>query len=655
MKRWLLVLLLLLPLAAAQEPFTYDSLTVDGLIINPITIQALTTRATISSLDANISWYPRDLPGQDVLFFTTVPEGTVTDSGVLFSLRRPSPGDYSFDMEYQVKTYSDITPVTKKVRFPLPPLSSDLRVYLQETDTIDENDDIRRLAADLAAGEDDLFIVVAKIAAWTKEHIEYDLTTLSVEASQPSTWVLQNRQGVCDEMTNLFISFLRSLGVPARFVSGLSYTNSELFADPWGAHGWAEVYFPTVGWVPFDVTYGQLGWVDATHVVFSEGIDGGKYATSYEWMGRDMQVQALGMQLDADIAEYGHLLEPLLLVTVSAAGAEVGIGSYNVITATLSNPSKRYVADEVLIGHVEGYQLLDADRQVVVLAPGGRTSVYWRLRVDPLLDPGFLYTFPLVVQTMRGASGGASFVAATGKRMLSGQWADQYVENAAGEDSSTYALQVSLSCDVVGNALPRPGEPVDILCSLANNGQTSLKAVSLCMEAECTTLDVPVGGVAHRGFSPVFGAPSVYALSFSAVHSLFEKYAYVSVEVIDEPLVLIHNLSFPSSIDYAGEGVVHFEVSHLGGSPARSARVTLAGPRMQKSWSFDALSGTKVFDISVPGDALLSKGGSFSVEVSYLDERSVAHSLEEPFFIRMGEAAWYQELLLWIVTFFEGG
>ena len=72
--------------------------------------------------------------------------------------------------------------------------------------------------------------------------------------TEPATWVYDNRQGVCDELTGLFISMLRELGIPARFVSGVSYTNLPEFAKPWGGHGWAEVWFPDVGWVPFDVT-----------------------------------------------------------------------------------------------------------------------------------------------------------------------------------------------------------------------------------------------------------------------------------------------------------------------------------------------------------------------------------------------------------------
>ena len=59
---------------------------------------------------------------------------------------------------------------------------------------------------------------------------------------------------------------LRAVGVPAKFVSGVAYTDSPLFTERWGGHGWAEVYFPEIGWVAFDPTFGEFGWIDVGHI-----------------------------------------------------------------------------------------------------------------------------------------------------------------------------------------------------------------------------------------------------------------------------------------------------------------------------------------------------------------------------------------------------
>lgn len=77
-------------------------------------------------------------------------------------------------------------------------------------------------------GESDYYKVVYELSDWTKTNIDYDLNTITAKAVKKSSWVLENRQGVCDELTNLFISMLRSVGIPARFVTGMVYTNIDV-------------------------------------------------------------------------------------------------------------------------------------------------------------------------------------------------------------------------------------------------------------------------------------------------------------------------------------------------------------------------------------------------------------------------------------------
>src|SRR3989338_5480956 len=150
-------------------------------------------------------------------------------------------------------------------------LENNVMLFTKPSEIINSDDeDVIGYASEIAEGEDDLYAVVHKAAEWTKNNIKYDLSTLTAEVSQKASWVIDNRQGVCDELTSLFIAMLRSVGIPAKFVSGVAYTESELFPDNWGSHGWAEVYFPGYGWVPYDVTYGQFGYIDPTHVKLKE-------------------------------------------------------------------------------------------------------------------------------------------------------------------------------------------------------------------------------------------------------------------------------------------------------------------------------------------------------------------------------------------------
>ena len=84
--------------------------------------------------------------------------------------------------------------------------------------------------------------------------------------------ILKNRHGVCQDFSHLQIGCLRSLGLPARYVSGYLDTDPPpgkpklVGAD--ASHAWISVYCPTFGWADFDPTNGvqpaerhvTIGW-----------------------------------------------------------------------------------------------------------------------------------------------------------------------------------------------------------------------------------------------------------------------------------------------------------------------------------------------------------------------------------------------------------
>lgn len=75
------------------------------------------------------------------------------------------------------------------------------------------------------------------------------------------------KSGVCQDYTHIFCTAARSLGIPARYVSG-HYVRAE--AQPAG-HAWAEALVPDLGWVGFDPTNGIS--VTPAHVRVAVGLD----------------------------------------------------------------------------------------------------------------------------------------------------------------------------------------------------------------------------------------------------------------------------------------------------------------------------------------------------------------------------------------------
>ena len=250
-----------------------ESLILNVDVSSKATIKPTSSDYSVKYINVNLSHYPYEDFDQEILSLDINPQAKLESNSMLFTWDNPS-AIINFGYNAKIKTGSHIAKIKEKIKFPLLDIPEELGPFTKPSEIIDSDDeDVVGYASDLAEGEDDLYAVVHKIAEWTKNNVEYDLSTLTAEVSQKASWVIDNRQGVCDELTSLFIAMLRSLGIPAKFVSGVAYTNSPLFPENWGSHGWAEVYFPGYGWVPYDVTYGQFGYLDPTHVKLKESVD----------------------------------------------------------------------------------------------------------------------------------------------------------------------------------------------------------------------------------------------------------------------------------------------------------------------------------------------------------------------------------------------
>jgi transglutaminase-like putative cysteine protease len=105
-----------------------------------------------------------------------------------------------------------------------------------------------------------LLAAVAELMGRIHGEFTYDphFTTVAT----PLAEVLEHRRGVCQDFAHLAIGCLRSIGLPARYVSGYIETlpppGRPRMVGADASHAWFAVHVPGGGWVDFDPTNNQL-------------------------------------------------------------------------------------------------------------------------------------------------------------------------------------------------------------------------------------------------------------------------------------------------------------------------------------------------------------------------------------------------------------
>jgi len=108
-------------------------------------------------------------------------------------------------------------------------------------------------------------------------HREFEFDPVATTVSTPIAKLLKSRRGVCQDFAHVMVSALRSIGLPARYVSGYLLTmpppGQPRLAGADASHAWVSAWCPGLGWVDADPTNAKLA--DTEFVTVGWGRDYG--------------------------------------------------------------------------------------------------------------------------------------------------------------------------------------------------------------------------------------------------------------------------------------------------------------------------------------------------------------------------------------------
>lgn len=92
-----------------------------------------------------------------------------------------------------------------------------------------------------------------------------------------SDYALRAGHADCGQQTLLLITLLRMNGIPARWQSGMVFSDGE-YGKYWNLHDWGLFYLEPYGWLPMDVTFGRFEGADELEWFYLGGLDAWRIA-----------------------------------------------------------------------------------------------------------------------------------------------------------------------------------------------------------------------------------------------------------------------------------------------------------------------------------------------------------------------------------------
>lgn len=629
MKKWmmLLVFIFLISSALAQNDlYSLDSLQLQLNVDGSFELVPTKSGANVKEVSADLLLYPQESERQKLLSWNSM--GTVNGEMVSFLWNDQQIEKKQFGYDALIETKNKRLAVKEKIPFPLRQQDlQELEKYLEPTNTIDsDHPAVIAKAAELAEGEDDLFKVVFNLASWVEENIDYDLNTVTTTASQKGSWVLQNRQGVCDEMTSLFVAMARSLGIPARFVSGISYTNSQevvnVAGSNWAGHGWAEVYFPDIGWVSFDVTFNQYGYIDVTHIKLRDEFDPTEPAVKYEWVSDGVTLQKGKLKLDVEIEQEGQAVPEAIQLEQELLAHEVGFGSYNLVKGIVKNKADHYAATALNLAVPKEVEVIGRNRRNLLLHPGEVRETFWIIKIPEDLQQNYVYTFPTKVYSEKNISVSDSFSAEAGKNTYSKA---EIEELTVQDEEKSYSRKITFDCEYKKEIMV--GEEATINCNLKNSGNTNLQDIHFCLNQLCKTIDLLINQKESLELKVPGDKPGWQKVVISAENEVVEKKTSLEYAVLDTPQISITPI-YPEKVEFGNSPNIEAKIKKESFQEPQKLKVTISGAGERSVWEIPSLNQEEILQYTINGEGL-SWNTEFTITATWEDRQGTSYSSEE--------------------------
>jgi transglutaminase-like putative cysteine protease len=219
---------------------------------------------------------PRVLPGQQESFRIVASEPAsrevapddVMQRTVYFEKPAVANAPTAFSVTYELTVLAQYTGIDPDEVVPAPATPELAPFVAERPPHIVFNKSLRLFSEQIVGAEKNPWRIAQKLFAAVDE-IPWAGAREYSTITNISDYALHAGHADCGQQTLLLITLLRMNGIPARWQSGMVYSDG----DYWNLHDWGLFYLEPYGWLPMDVTFGRFEDADEMEWFYLGGLD----------------------------------------------------------------------------------------------------------------------------------------------------------------------------------------------------------------------------------------------------------------------------------------------------------------------------------------------------------------------------------------------
>lgn len=412
---------------------------------------------------------------------------TLGNEVLIYSQDEVNTSKIVWDYESIIYSNTSLLKLSSNPEFPYPvsELPNGVKEYTLFTETADNSSQISTKVNELLTGVNNYFEAISLLSEFVSYYLEYD--PLYEPSSTPSSQIFNQQVGVCGEFSSLLISMLRTVGIPARFVSGFAYSNlGEATCTNFWPHSWVEVYVPDYGWIQIDPTYKEYFNVDAGHVKLYHAIDSSINIINGSVIRLNSDFEIEEPVFNWTLTNYSLASHELTIDTRFEPSHKVGIGDYVLLNATITNPYDEWILDSLDLTKTSdliiGYGNED---RAIIIPPKTSKNYYYIFNISENLANDVVYTHPCSLNLLN--NGVEEFEIIVDPRVDYNDEYSDFIQDISNDDrkysSNLEVTNININPDKV------LGEEPVLSFNLQNIGNTILEDINIGINYENNSIN----------------------------------------------------------------------------------------------------------------------------------------------------------------------